>query len=114
MATPLKGIVVQYDDAYNFYCSQLKITIERVFGVLVHRWEILRCPLTSLLSKLGPVIICMCRLHNFCINSKDEDALQSSKKDAAFVVRFIDSLRNHVDNCISNDATLLYLEHDRP
>ena len=52
MSVPLKGIVSEYDDAYNFYVSQLRITIERAFGVLVHMWAILRramnCPLKKL------------------------------------------------------------------
>ena len=46
MSVPLKGIVGEYDDAYNFYVSQLRITIEQTFGELVHRWAILRRPLT--------------------------------------------------------------------
>ncbi|KAL3767702.1 hypothetical protein ACHAW5_007466 [Stephanodiscus triporus] len=40
MATPLKGFLGGYEDAYNFYLSQLRIMIERAFGVLVHRWAI--------------------------------------------------------------------------
>lgn len=36
MATPLKGRRSGHEDAYNFYLSQLRITIERAFGVLVH------------------------------------------------------------------------------
>ena len=38
MAVPLKGQQMGYKDAYNFYLSQLRIMIERAFGVLVHRW----------------------------------------------------------------------------
>ena len=37
MATPLKGMRSGYEDGYNFYLSQLRITIERAFGVFVHR-----------------------------------------------------------------------------
>ena len=44
MATPLKGYLGGYEDAYNFYLSQLRITIERAFGVFVQRWAILRAP----------------------------------------------------------------------
>jgi hypothetical protein len=36
MATLLKGYLGGYEDEYNFYLSQLRITIERAFGVLVH------------------------------------------------------------------------------
>jgi hypothetical protein len=45
MATPLKGNLGGYEDGYNFCLSQLRITIKRAFGVLVHRWAILRAPL---------------------------------------------------------------------
>jgi hypothetical protein len=45
MATPLRGVQEGPEDAYNFYLSQLRITIERAFGVLVHWWAILRAPL---------------------------------------------------------------------
>ncbi len=45
MATPLKGFFGGHEDAYNFYLSQLRITIEQAFGVLVHRWAILCAPI---------------------------------------------------------------------
>jgi hypothetical protein len=39
MSTPIPGKKLsRYDDAYNFYFSQLRITVERVFGILVHHW----------------------------------------------------------------------------
>ena len=81
--------------------------------MLVRRWAILPRPLTCPLAKVGHIVMCICRLHNFCINVKDNEALRSYKKDAVFAVRFMDTLRNHVDNCISNNATLLHLELGR-
>jgi hypothetical protein len=33
MATPLKGFLGGYEDTYNFYLSQLRITVERAFGI---------------------------------------------------------------------------------
>ena len=71
MATPLKGMRSSYEDGYNFYHSQLRITIERAFGVLVHRWAILRAPLTVPLPRIAPLIESLIRLHNFCINKQD-------------------------------------------
>ena len=52
MAVPMKGVTDGYDDAYNFYLSQLRITIERTFGVFVHQWSILRAPLCFPITKI--------------------------------------------------------------
>ena len=71
MATLLKGKRSGHEDAYNFYLSQLKITIERAFGVLVHRWGILRAPLIIPLAKVGPLVETLIRLHNFCIDQNE-------------------------------------------
>ena len=68
MTVPLKGKQSGYNDAFNFYQSQLRITIERAFGVFVHRWAKLRGPLAIPPSKVAPFITCLCRLHNFCID----------------------------------------------
>jgi hypothetical protein len=68
MSVPFKGGITEAEDSYNFYQSQLRITIERTFGVLVHRWAILRGPLLVPIRKVGPLINCLCCLHNYCIN----------------------------------------------
>lgn len=71
MVTPIPGHCVSgTDDAYNFYHSQVRITIERAFGILVHRWGILRRPLSVSMLKVPPLVICLMKLHNYCINSK--------------------------------------------
>ena len=64
MSVPLKGYQTGYNDAYNFYHSQLRINIERAFGAYVHRWAILRSPLVIPTQKVAPLILCLCRLHN--------------------------------------------------
>ena len=47
MAVPIKkGNLKPYEDGYNYYLSQLRVTIECTFGVLVNRWTILRRPLS--------------------------------------------------------------------
>jgi hypothetical protein len=71
MAIPLKGSRAGHEDAYNFYHSQLRITIERAFGVFVHRWAILRSPLVIPLVKTTPLVASLIRLHNFCIREKE-------------------------------------------
>ena len=72
MATPFKAVSSGSKDDYNFYHSQLRIKIECAFGMLVNRWGILRSPLSSrfTLQKIGSLLICLCRLHNFCINQR--------------------------------------------
>ena len=107
MSVPLKDIVSQHDNAYNFYVVQPRITTERAFGVFFHRWAILHQPLTCPLSKMGPLVTCLCRLHNYYINAKDRDVLRSSHKDAAVVAQYMDTLHNRVDNCIRSDETLI-------
>jgi hypothetical protein len=42
MATPCAAVYCGTKDAYNFYHSQLRIWIECTFGMLTHRWAILR------------------------------------------------------------------------
>lgn len=69
MATPIPGMNISaIEDAYNFYLSQVRITIERAFGILVHRWSILRRPLSMSALKVPAFVTCLMRLHNFCID----------------------------------------------
>lgn len=71
MAVPIPGhCITAEDDAYNFYHSQVRITIERAFGIFVHRWGILRRPLSISMLKVPPLIMALMKLHNFCIDSK--------------------------------------------
>ena len=76
MATPFKAVSGGVKDDYNFYHSQLRIKIECSFGMLVNRWGILRSALSSQLTlqKVGCLVMCLCRLHNFCINERLRDA----------------------------------------
>ena len=71
MATPLKRMRSGYEDGYNVYLSQLRITIKRAFGVLVHRWAILRAPLCCPLPKVSSLVNALFRLNNSCINEND-------------------------------------------
>jgi hypothetical protein len=68
MTLPFKGKITPLQDTYNFYQSQLRITIKRAFWVLVHRWAILRGPLVVPLSKVPRLVSALCSLHNFYIN----------------------------------------------
>ena len=67
----IEGILGGYEEVYNFYLSQLRITIERAFGVLVHQWAILRAPLVIPLRKVSPLVLSLVHLHNFCIDQSE-------------------------------------------
>ena len=76
MSTPIPGLhISDAEDAYNFYLSQLRITIERAFGMLVHRWGILRRPLSMSIVKVPALVTCLMRLHNFCIDHVEQVGL---------------------------------------
>jgi hypothetical protein len=72
MASPFKGVSSGPEDAYNFFQSQLRIVIECAFGMLVHRWGILRkaMPNNISIARTGQLVISLCKLHNFCIDER--------------------------------------------
>lgn len=53
---------------FNFWHSQVRITIERTFGIFVQRWGIFWQPLKYSLPNCIKIVHACCRLHNFCIN----------------------------------------------
>jgi hypothetical protein len=79
MATPYSAVSGGTKDAYNFYHSQLRIRIECTFGMLTHRWGILRSaiPMNVTLRKTVALVLALAKLHNFCI---DFDDIQASRK----------------------------------
>jgi hypothetical protein len=77
MATPYPNIAGRDQDRskdnYNFYHSQVRIRIECAFGMMVHRWGILR---TAMPKGIGIVRIialvnALAKLHNFCIGEHE-------------------------------------------
>jgi DDE superfamily endonuclease len=74
MATPYKSVKDGSKDAYNFFHSNCRITIECAFGMLVHRWGILCKPMSTKLpiSKVTSLVRCLCRLHNYCVDERLE------------------------------------------
>ncbi|KAL7535942.1 hypothetical protein ACHAWF_005314 [Thalassiosira exigua] len=94
MAVPLKGVQKGYRDAYNFYLSQLRITIERCFGVFVHRWAILRAPLTIPIQKVAPLVEALVRLHNYCIDENEHNLLEPRSKVVAYLEASVSSCKD--------------------
>jgi hypothetical protein len=78
MCVPFRNVSEATDvpkDAFNFFQSQLRINIECAFGMLVHRFGILRKPFPRNVSitKTNSVVLALCKLHNFCIETKHDN-----------------------------------------
>jgi hypothetical protein len=89
MVVPFKNANYEAgEDDFNFFHSQLRITVECAFGKLVHRWGILRRPLSSKagLQKTTAMVMALCSLHNFCIN-RSIDADEPLDDDIAYNAR---------------------------
>jgi hypothetical protein len=86
MAIPIPGTnITSAEDAYNFYLSQLRITIERAFGILVHRFGVLRAPLSISIKKVPPMVMCLMKLHNYCIDNFGRKTCAALEDDEAFI-----------------------------
>ena len=79
MTTPFKAVSSGVKDAYNFYQSQLRINIECAFGVLVHRWGVLRSPLPMNISlkKTTSLVRALCCVHNWLIDQNEVNDLHN-------------------------------------
>jgi hypothetical protein len=73
MCMLFKSISQGPKDAYNFYQSQLRINVECSFGMLVHCWGILckAVPCGISISKTTALVMCLCRLRNYCMDQTD-------------------------------------------
>lgn len=76
MATPYPAVSGGTQDYYNFYHSQLRIRIECTFGMLTHRWSILRSaiPMKVTVRKTVALVLALAKLHNYCIDVGDDCA----------------------------------------
>lgn len=100
MATPFAGGVSGGSkDAYNFYHSQLRINIECAFGMLTHRWAILRkaIPMRVSLKKAIALVVALAKLHNFCI---DENEVHVPPSGA------VDELRTEMQGGVPLETTI--------
>ena len=88
MCTPWKAVSGGSKDAFNFYHSQLRINIECAFGMLVHRWGMLRkpIPMNITVSKTSRLVLALCKLHNFCIDNRDTQVERPQFADASNIV----------------------------
>ena len=88
MMVPFKGNVSGSEDAYNFFHSSLRINIECAFGMLVHRFGILRkpMPVNIRVPQTSALVTALCRLHNYCIDRQDTETSDFTPKDLLFQV----------------------------
>jgi DDE superfamily endonuclease len=61
---------VKKHDDFNYFASQCRIRIEMAFGLMVKKWGILNKPLSLKLRHAKHLIVCIARLHNYCINER--------------------------------------------
>lgn len=89
MVVPFSNVRGGAKDAFNFFQSQLRINIECAFGMLVHRFGILRkaIPMNIEVSKTNSLVLALCKLHNFCIDHSDGMIERSYYKDATNIIR---------------------------
>ncbi len=85
MAPPFKGTQRDVRDAYNFFHSQLRINIECAFGMLVHRWGVLRkpFPVNITVAKISHSVRALSILHNFCVDGNEAEATDPLGRDSA-------------------------------
>ncbi len=84
MATPYPNIGTDMTkDAYNFFHSQLRITIEGAFGLLTQRWGYLRkqAPKKYTIKKNIAAVSAMCRIHNFLIEDGETTCPRSHSEE---------------------------------
>ena len=83
MVTPFPNVSEGERFHFNFYQSQLRIRIEMAFGMLVHWWSILRKPMpcTITVKKTTALVYSLCKLHNFCINEKEDQFVTNTAQD---------------------------------
>lgn len=58
------------NDNFNYFASQLRIRIEMAFGLMTRKWGILQRPLCNSLFSIKHLICCIARLHNYCIEQR--------------------------------------------
>ena len=99
MATPIPGhAITATDDAYNFYHSQLRITMESAFGILVHHWGVLRRLFSISILMVPVLIIRLMKLHNFIITSNSSFTAVTLKVDEHWIYRVASTCGNTMTN----------------
>jgi hypothetical protein len=104
MVTPYKNVRAGPKDDFNFFHSQLRINIERAFGILVKKWAILQKPLSCKMSMEKQIALTMalCQLHNYCFGDNEEAPTTAQVSNDSTTI-------TQTNNNTSNDADQLQL-----
>jgi DDE superfamily endonuclease len=62
--------LLERNDNFNFFASQLRIRIEMAYGLTVMKWAVLQKPLLVKLENVHRLVLAIGILHNFCINER--------------------------------------------
>ena len=115
MLTGFRNVSMQtevYKDGFNYYQSQVRINIECAFGRLVHRWGILRKPIPMNIGvdKTMHMLTALCKLHNYCIDEKDDTVAGTAPEDVRSIFLSGGLLLPRIDG--DGDALWNYDEQD--
>jgi hypothetical protein len=68
------------EDAFNYYHSNFRISIECAFGILVQRWGVLWRPMRVAYRKVSRVVELCMMMHNYCIDCNIRTMRRSTEK----------------------------------
>jgi hypothetical protein len=105
-------------DSFNFFHSQLRITIERCFGIFIQRFGIFWKELMFPIDFIVEIVHCCIRLHNLCVDFR----LNSSFNDHADVEMMVNLELNRapdwtrdvheLDNTLRDDILKTILDNE--
>jgi hypothetical protein len=89
MMTPFEGTKLSITDpdldSFNFYHSQIRITVERCFGMLIQRFGIFWSEMKYEVKFIVEIVHCCIRLHNMCVDFNLAhyfgEAIEAANKD---------------------------------
>lgn len=92
-------------DAFNFHHSQVRNTVERTFGVLKKRWQILCHDMAFDPENVRRIVRALLQLHNFCMLVRDNpgeeeaEAVTDHRHEILSELPEFDGGRGHSANC---------------
>jgi hypothetical protein len=89
-------VLSQAKDAFNFYLSLHRCSIERCFALFVWRWGIFWRPIRTKFAAIKDIVACCSRLHNWCQEDTERHAIfQASRPDAVFDATVLSTIQEH-------------------
>jgi hypothetical protein len=91
-------VLSQSKDAFNFYLSLHRCSIERCFALLIWRWGIFWRPIRTAFAKIKDIVACCSRLHNWCQEEQECKAIYlASRPDAVFDAALLETIQEHYE-----------------